>query len=248
MILEETFIDEFNKLCAAFSTSKSKEICSQWGVEFEDCDLTTFRKAMLRCQYGDRFPNWDMFRTQYRNCLPETERAQTIPAEILACTHNYKTLEKQGNENLAPCFDGAILVQGFRAKTGKLGNFRFNCAICSKNRDPGLISGNPKELAWCFVNQVWATENGANEAARQEKIRKAAMDEESKEAVAAYDRAFPKSWAEKMQKVCEGATASERQKIADNFIKAQFGTPDPENEAKREKSIHKAKQRNAGVF
>ena len=74
MITPEQFEIQFNKLQAAFSTSKSAKTMDRWFEEFEECELIPFQRAMRRCQYGDRFPTWEMFNQKYRDCLGAEEK------------------------------------------------------------------------------------------------------------------------------------------------------------------------------
>ena len=74
MITHEQFTVQFDKLQAAFSTTKAPKVGDQWFEEFEDSEPHPFQQAMRRCQYGERFPTWDVFRTQYQNCLGVEEK------------------------------------------------------------------------------------------------------------------------------------------------------------------------------
>jgi hypothetical protein len=250
MITDDLFINEFEKLASAFGTTKSKDVCSKWLDEFQELEPEPFKKAMHRCQYGDRFPNWVMFRQQYRNCLPKIE-SENVPQEVLNCEFSYRTSPEDGSKPV--CFDGVLLVQGQHPVTGKLGYKSFNCGICSKDRLQ-FGNGNPANLLLDDYDNEWKTPRAWKESRRLERKRIEEMDEETMQARANYLKAFPVSWPDKMIATMMGSTEAQKRRIAEDFIKAQFGTPDPENEAKRRESIRKAEAesekppRNAGVF
>jgi len=79
MITPEIFDTEFEKLQSAFGVSKSEKIKDGWHAEFEGYEPVPFQKAMHRCQYGERFPNWATFKAEYLNCVdPSFAREQGV--------------------------------------------------------------------------------------------------------------------------------------------------------------------------
>jgi hypothetical protein len=126
MIDLSTFEEQFSKLSAAFSTSKSDKIMERWYEEFKYCEDQPFKDAMHRCQYGERFPTWDAFRVQYKNCLGEPEVAQ----DGAGCEH---------------CINGRVFFWDFklaRQDSGErvVGEVVANCANCSPSKIYDLAS------------------------------------------------------------------------------------------------------------
>jgi hypothetical protein len=132
MITPEQFETQFNKLQAAFSTSKPGKVMDQWFEEFEDCEWQPFQKAMRRCQYGDRFPTWDVFKQQYANCVGEKE--------------------KETYEGCGECVEGRVLYDDYVQAhedfpSRKVMSSRVANCICSRNKIPYLINLDRRKLS-----------------------------------------------------------------------------------------------------
>lgn len=130
MLTIDQFSTEFKKLQASFGLSKSEKILDTWYEEFEYCELKPFRTAMRRCQYGEKFPNWDVFKTEYRNCLDPIQKQIAEPECKL-------------------CRNGVVLFQDLELRTGEkeVLSFAANCNVCSMGRSGIMINLDSRNLA-----------------------------------------------------------------------------------------------------
>jgi hypothetical protein len=250
MMTGSQFEEHFKRMCHAFGTTKSAEIGQAWFDKFGHCDKQTLERTFEACELGDRFPSWGQFKQNFLNCSPEYN-VVAVPEEVINCRWSYRPLAKNlSTDSRQACFDGVLIAQGLHPKKNKLQMVLFNCSECSRDRRK-FPNGDPSKLVLDNIDHQWKTPRAKAENQRLEKIRKDSLDDESKQARENYLKIFPASWPDKMVATMIGATANQKKRIAEDFIKTQFGTPDPENEAKRAESIRKAEKvenRNAGVF
>ena len=139
MLTIDQFSIEFKKLQASFGLSKSEKILDTWFEEFEYCELVPFRKAMKRCQYGEKFPNWEIFKTEYRNCLDPDQQKIAEPECIF-------------------CLNGTVLYQDLELRTNdkEVKFFAANCRVCSMGRNGGMINLDSRNLS-LDKNDQWIT-------------------------------------------------------------------------------------------
>jgi len=127
MITEEQFQAQWEKLEASFGSTKPQKLMSRWYDEFhEECDYGPFAEAMKRLQYGQKFPNFAMFKAEYRAVSPE-QKAKLDPSS-----------------NCKYCESGVIMYRKVN-KGGYVRDNAANCGVCSRNRrqmatvDPRLL-------------------------------------------------------------------------------------------------------------
>ena len=159
MITDELFEEQFNKLCASFSTTKSEKIMDRWHAEFRDCEEKPFKDAMHRCQYGERFPTWDVFRNQYKNCKGEPVTIQ----EVLGCEL---------------CSHGRVFFWDYRRINKDPDNRRLtqvvaNCGYCAPDGIPDLSSARTKDFYRDKNGELWS-KRAYNEMQRLLKAQKIA--------------------------------------------------------------------------
>lgn len=121
----EQFETQFAKLQASFGTVKSAKIVEEWFKEFEDEDYFTFVKAIKKCQYGDRFPNWAVFRAELRNA-----QGVTVQEAFKGC---------------GDCHSGVVLFRDVN-KNGEVTDQAANCAECSQNKKLDMANVYPNKL------------------------------------------------------------------------------------------------------
>ena len=125
MITLDQFEVQFNKLQAAFGTVKSAKIFEELYKEFEYEDYSVFLGAMKSCQYGDRFPTWDVFKQHLRN-----SRGVTVAEEFNGC---------------GDCHTGVVLFRDINSN-GQVSDQAANCAECSINKKKGMANVYPRRL------------------------------------------------------------------------------------------------------
>ena len=121
----DQFETQFNKLQAAFGAVKPAKILEQWYNEFSEEDYFTFITAMRRCQYGQKFPTWEMFKAELRNA-----RGVEVREEFKGC---------------GKCFGGVVLFRDV-ARNGKVSDQAGNCAKCSEGKRRDMASVHPDRL------------------------------------------------------------------------------------------------------
>lgn len=121
----EQFETQFLKLQASFGTVKPAKIIEEWFKEFEDEDYFTFVKAIKKCQYGDRFPNWAVFKAELRN-------AQGMTGQ-------------EAFKGCGECHGGVVLFRDVN-KNNEVTDQAANCAECSLNKTLGMANVFPKKL------------------------------------------------------------------------------------------------------
>ena len=126
-IIFEQFEYQFDKLQAAHGVTKSAKIIDQWYQEFQDLEYGPFVKAMRRCQYSERFPNWDKFKSEYKNSLGPVN----------------KVGEKSGCQY---CHNGKVFYRDYLQKINDVRDLAANCSLCSLNKSPDLIDIDPERL------------------------------------------------------------------------------------------------------
>lgn len=142
MITDEQFETQFNKLSAAFGTTKSEKIMDQWYQEFQECDFKPFVDAMKRCQYGDRFPTWDVFRTQYKNCLGEPE----VVKDGVGCDF---------------CHNGRVFFWDHRlvkhdSDERVIAEVAANCGACSRDKIRNMASVSTEQFYRDKSGDLWS--------------------------------------------------------------------------------------------
>ena len=121
----DQFETQFNKLQASFGTVKSAKIFEEWYREFEYEDYDVFLKAMKRCQYGDRFPTWDAFKSQLRSFKG------SLPADDF--------------HGCGDCHSGVVLFRDINSN-GEVTDQASNCAECSMNKKMDMANVYPSKL------------------------------------------------------------------------------------------------------
>ena len=125
MLEFEQFETQFNKLQAAFGTVKPAKILEEWFREFEKEDYFTFLNAMKRCQYGQRFPTWEVFRAELRNA-----QGVTVKEAFVGC---------------GQCNAGVVLFRDFN-RTGQVSDQAGNCANCSEGKQRDMANVRRQRL------------------------------------------------------------------------------------------------------
>ena len=121
----DQFETQFNKLQASFGATKPAKIFEEWFKEFEHEDYFTFLKAIKRCQYGERFPTWAMFKAELRNA-----QGMTVAEEFKGC---------------GQCSSGVVLFRDFN-RYGQVSDQAGNCAICSEGKIRDMANVYPDRL------------------------------------------------------------------------------------------------------
>jgi hypothetical protein len=122
----DQFETQFNKLQASFGSMKSPKILDQWYEEFNDLEYFPFLNAMKRLQYGQKFPTWEMFKAEYRNCL-----GVQVKTAYKGCDH---------------CSGGVVLFRDIHPKSKQVSDQAANCSLCSLNRIRDMANVNPSQL------------------------------------------------------------------------------------------------------
>tara|TARA_R100001594_G_C3931338_1_gene238233 strand:+ start:41 stop:634 length:594 start_codon:yes stop_codon:yes gene_type:complete len=121
----DQFEVQFNKLQASFGTVKSAKIFEEWFKEFEDEEYYTFLKAIKRCQYGDKFPTWAVFKAELKNA------------------RGVSTTEHRTGCGL--CHGGVVLFRDLN-REGQVSDQASNCGNCSEGRIPDMANVHPDRL------------------------------------------------------------------------------------------------------
>ena len=126
MLTLDQFEIQFNKLQASFGTIKPAKIMEQWYEEFSDLEYFPFVSAMKRLQYGDRFPNWDTFKSEYRNAVG--------------------SVSKEFYKGCQYCNNGIVLFSDINHKSKQVASQAGNCSLCSLGRIRDMANINPTHL------------------------------------------------------------------------------------------------------
>jgi len=122
----DQFTKQFEKLQASQGITKSPKILDRWFEEFQDLEYFPFVNAMKRLQYGEKFPNWDMFKSQYRNCIGVQK-----PIKRIGCKH---------------CCGGWVYYRDYDTKANKVTDYAANCVLCSPGKSSDMKDINPHNL------------------------------------------------------------------------------------------------------
>ena len=125
MMTFEQFEILFDKLQAAFCVTRTSKIIEQWYQEFKDCDYFAFCKAISRLKLNDKFPNWGMVWTEYRNCLGPIEQRAIQGCDV--------------------CQNGKIFHRAYNRKVNEVKDSIGSCLRCAPGLD-GLPKVNPERL------------------------------------------------------------------------------------------------------
>jgi hypothetical protein len=123
----DQFTKQFEKLQASQGTTKSPRVLDQWFEEFQNCEYFPFVKAMKRLQYGQKFPNWEAFKAEYRN----TQGIEANKPEYKGCEH---------------CQKGMVMFRDIHLKSGLVSDQAANCSLCSQGRIRDMANKDPSKL------------------------------------------------------------------------------------------------------
>jgi len=160
MIDSQQFDTLFNKLWAAFATSKSDKIKEAWHEEFEDCDYFTFCKALKILRYGERFPTWGMIWDTYRPILPDHLKEQENPG----CENCERGKAFYIDYILARKEDPNSAVMAY--------SIVGNCAACSENKMPSVGNVYRKDMHMGDYGEYFTEKALINLPTELEKVEK----------------------------------------------------------------------------
>lgn len=110
----EQFEIQFNKLQGSFGYAKSAKIMEAWFEEFEYSDYQTFLATMKKLRYGEKFPTFAMFQSEYK--------------KILADKNPGATTEKKGCDY---CHSGTVLYRDYVEEARGVRDLAGNCCVCN---------------------------------------------------------------------------------------------------------------------
>lgn len=123
----EQFENQFDKLQAAFTVTKSSKIIDRWYQEFQKCEHGPFCIAMRRLQHGERFPNWGLVWSEYRNCLgPVSKLKKNVGCRL--------------------CISGTVFYRDYVQQTDEVKDLVAVCILCSADNFSGLNHIDPRIL------------------------------------------------------------------------------------------------------
>lgn len=225
MIEAAQFERQFNKLCAAFGTTKPEKTKDLWFGEFEGCDYFTFCQAIKNLQRGERFPNWGTVWDTYKPILPDN-------------------LRKKESRGCNDCKNGRVFYRDAHPDTGEVHDYVADCAQCTSKDRGEFAKVNPRDLHKDRIGRLRTVKALAQDRKKIEIKRPEwiyAKFPKLKDEKVYFQGLDPQDdpdvelvYQVPVQNVSNGKEKSLR---TAEIAKALFGVSDPKTEARRETSL-----------